>query len=200
MSYEPRGKVKLLADAMAADPQRIWTSPEVANVMQVHQGALTAHLDTAVRNGAIFRKLVNGRCQYSPKPFPADAADIVVPTFTGFVPPKMTAPRAGSDVPHVNPPREPVPPAATAAPVPAPAPMPAPAVIAEESAAVEEANVEDEAVEFDFCVYRNGTVQVWGLQANDDGSVSISPEQLAELRNPIACMPPAQALPQSEVP
>lgn len=137
MAYEPRGKVKVLTAAMAADPQRIWSSPEVAEVMEVHQGALTAHLDSAIRHGAMYRRLVNGRCQYSLRPFPAEAPPPAL-DIPRFVPPQMRAPREGSDVrlPQRAPGTPPAPtgtyspgPVAAAAPVAAPivpAPTPAP--------------------------------------------------------------------------
>lgn len=48
---------------------------------------------------------------------------------------------------------------------------------------------DDELDEFDYCLFRNGTLQVWGLQLHDDGSVSITREQLQELRGPLAWLP-----------
>jgi hypothetical protein len=109
----------------------------------------------------------------------------------------MVAPRPGSDVPHTNPPRPAPAPgpqdAAADAQAVASTPAPAPAVVKvaealplsffrvlpEEPAATEEA----EAVEFDYCTWRNGNVQVWGAQAMDDGSFILTQEQLEEIAN-----------------
>jgi hypothetical protein len=190
MSYEPRGKLKILVDAMRAEPERVWTSPEVAKLMDVQQGALTAHLDSAIRNGAIFRRMAANRCQYSARPFEAPAAPAVVepPKPPAFVPPQMTAPRAGSDVPAPS--RAPGPPRPPA-PTPAPVLVPAPAVQADAEVLEEEPEAEEE-VEFDYCVYRNGAMQLWGVQVNVDGSVSIAPEQLMEIRARVAWLPPSK--------
>lgn len=87
MSYEPRGKVKNVLEAMRAEPERIWTSVDVAKVLEVNSASVSAHLDTSIRHGLIYRQIVAGRVQYNTRPFaPA------------YVPPQMTAPREGSDV------------------------------------------------------------------------------------------------------
>lgn len=205
VGYEPRGKVKLLADAMAADPQRIWTSPEAAQVMEVHQGALTAHLDSAIRNGAIFRRLVNGRCQYSLKPFAAvDALEI--PKFTG-VAPQMKAPREGTDVrlPSRAPGTPPAPagtaaPAPTAPPAPTPAPTPAATSAPTPAPAPEETTVPglDEALEAEteeddepdaFISCRTGEVVLVGLDPDEEGRITIPADLVTAIRSRLAWSP-----------
>lgn len=168
MAYEPRGKVKVLVDAMRADPERVWTSPEAAKVMEVHQGALSAHLDTAVRNACIYRRLEAGRCQYALKPFDAPPP-LSVPAAT-WTPPRMVAPRPGSDQP-----------AAPSAPAPAP-------VAAEAEHELEEVQ-EDSAPEFDACMWLDGTLTIYGAQENEDGSISLLPDQVTTLRRRLAWAP-----------
>jgi hypothetical protein len=55
---------------------------------------------------------------------------------------------------------------------------------------------EEPIEDFDWCLFRNGALQVWGVQVNDDRSVTFSAQQLQELRGRVAWLPPA---PRSEV-
>jgi hypothetical protein len=105
MSYEPRGKVKALIDAMraAASERPVWTSTDVAKVLETSTNAVPAFVDPSIRHGVIFRKLENGRSQYSLKPFPPSAT--VAPgapretTATGWKPPQMACTRPGAGTP-----------------------------------------------------------------------------------------------------
>lgn len=118
--YEPKGKTLVLFDAMRAAPgQPIWTQDDCALVMGLPRSMVPPYLKTALEKGAMYRRL-NDRNQpeFSLKPFPvvAPAEDPRVPKFgEPWTPPKMTAPRPGSDVPVPS--RAPgVPPAAVGAP------------------------------------------------------------------------------------
>jgi hypothetical protein len=55
MSYEPRGTVKKLMDAMqrAGDPQRVWTCDEAAKAMGVPKKGIAARLRCAVNAGLL---------------------------------------------------------------------------------------------------------------------------------------------------
>lgn len=107
MNYEPTGKVKLLIDAMRADP-RIWTSPEAAKVMGVSPAALGAYLDRALREQVIYRRLASNRLQYCLSPFPADAPAPGAPPAAppaaapAYRPPQMRAPRPGTELPRTG--------------------------------------------------------------------------------------------------
>lgn len=104
MTYEPRGKVRILIDAMraAAAERPVWTSVDVAKVLEATTNAVPAFVAPSISHGALFHKLQNGRSQYSLKPFePAATAAPVPPrqtTATGWKPPQMgcTRPAAGT--------------------------------------------------------------------------------------------------------
>jgi len=217
MAYEPRGKVGQVVEAMRAEPARIWTSADVAQVMEVQQAAVTAHLDTAIKHQVIFRKLENGRCQYSVKPFPVD--DIRIPQVPtgGYVPPQMIATRPGSEVPRktLPPPADAVqngaqniPEIIPAAPAPAPAPTAAtvacgarpgdgmvgfPPAAAPAEPKPEEAD--EEPAEFDcWLSMRTGQMILVGVEVDEDGRVVLTPEQVGIIRAKTAWAP----LPRTE--
>lgn len=124
MTYQPRGKVKQLIDAMREQPEHgIWTSTEVAAQMDVSQGALTLHLNAAIKHGVLLRELVDGKCQYS----------------------------------------------LGAQPEAAPEPEP-----------------DDAEVEFRFALWNDGELVIYGAQENTDGSVTLSRDQVAEIKQMIA--------------
>jgi hypothetical protein len=52
-----------------------------------------------------------------------------------------------------------------------------------------EPDLEPEPAEFDYCLFRDGTLQLWGVVVNDDGSVSITADQLHEIRGRVAWLP-----------
>jgi hypothetical protein len=163
--------VKALVEQMRKQPERIWSSPEVAGVMDVVQAALTAHLDPAIRHQVIHRKLENGRCQYALKPFPVAEAPAPTPTAAPtWTAPLMVAPRDGSDQIHVNPP-----------PPPKPAP-PAEAPQPEEEVA---------ASPFSFLIHDDGDVDMYGVIELEDGGVRMTPAMVAKLKRMITWMPAA---------
>jgi hypothetical protein len=100
MSYEPRGKVSLLIDAMRApDAAAVWSSAECAALMDVVQGGLPAYLKAAIDHCIIHKKVDNGRSFFSLKPF-GDVAPgkLHIPQFgaSNWSPPKMQPPRGAT--------------------------------------------------------------------------------------------------------
>lgn len=51
------------------------------------------------------------------------------------------------------------------------------------------AEPEPKPAEFDYCLFRDGTLRLWGVEVNDDGSVSITAAQLHEIRGRVAWLP-----------
>lgn len=191
------------------------------------QSTVGSWLDYPMKQKVVFRGKRAGQVVYSGQPFPPEAAfphpsehnappvdDLRIPSFTGYVPPKMTVPREGSDVrrPKFAEGTRPAPAAGhsflpglsseCSAEVPAPAPTPAPAEepapevanpLEETGASPQtEAPASDNAVAesdepleeagFDYCLWRDGGVQVWGVEQLADGSFKISMEQLIDMR------------------
>lgn len=104
MSYEPRGKVRPLLDAMRASDRPVWTSLELAQVLECTPAAVPAYVDRAIQHGLLYRRLESGRTQYSLKPFPpaATAATDALreSTATGWRPPQMACTRPGAEQPR----------------------------------------------------------------------------------------------------
>lgn len=66
MSMQPRGKVKLLIDAMQADPSHVvWTPAEAASVMGITKQAVSSHLQPAFRRGWLFKSVENRQLRFS---------------------------------------------------------------------------------------------------------------------------------------
>lgn len=172
MTYEPRGKVAVLADAMRKDPGRIWTSQEVAAVMNISQAAVSAHLDAPIRHGAIHRKLENGKCKYNLRPFveaPAPALQQPrIPVFKTDFSEKNLPPQHGDGtiIPAAAPP--PTPPPTQA---PAPQPDPAAEVHADPG----------EEVPFNACLWIDGDLHLYGLVELEDGGYAIPAANLVKL-------------------
>lgn len=119
MAYEPTGKVKPFVDAVRREPARIWTPAEAAVLIGCPQSSVGSWLDYSLKQKAVYRGKRAGQVVYSGQPFPPEAAfphpaernaapaptaappaDLRVPRFgEPWTPPKMTAPRPGSDVP-----------------------------------------------------------------------------------------------------
>lgn len=216
----------------------IWTQDQAATAMSVKRALVPNYIAAACNAGVLHRRTVHGGLELSLDPFPAStpSGDLRIPTFgkaaataaadtvTGYVPPRMMAPRPGSEHPRVL----------TSTPRPAPLgapPAPAPAAVGPEAAAADalvvaessapalrpgdgtaevtnppvappnssqtvlapsaaqgaesgestEETGEEEEVEFDYCTWRNGNVQIWGAQVAEDGSVVLTQEQLEEI-------------------
>lgn len=201
MPYEPTPKVKAVIDAMRAEPQKIWTSAEVAPILEVLRAQVPSYLETAVRNRVLFRKINrSGKLEFSAQPFPVDppaTSELTVPTLSTWKPPRMEAPRAGSDerlptrapgsppAPSAAAPSAgaPVPPPAEPASAPAPEPSPAPSVAEPEPVAgaagdeVEQAEEEDQVTPNAFVDIGSGDVILIGCDVDEDGRVTV-PSQL----------------------
>lgn len=168
MAYEPKGKVAALADAMRSDPGRIWSSTDVAKVMEVQQGAVSAMLDAAIRNGAIYRRLDNGRCQYALRPFlpaatPAPSPAPRIPVIGKDLKPATLTPQHGDETTRQAPP-----PAPTTPPAPAPEPDP----VAEGS---------EEVVEFNAALWADGQLTMVGVTHTEDGGIVLDADQTRKL-------------------
>lgn len=107
MAYEPRGKIKVLLDAMGAQPARIWTADEVAKVMgvQPYASTLVSYTHAAINAGMLFRRVMSGATQYRRIPFesaPETSLSARQGTNTGWKPPQMTCVRPGAEQPHAR--------------------------------------------------------------------------------------------------
>lgn len=104
MSYEPRGKVKALCDAMAPHPEIALPAATCSQIMGVLQSNLPSHLMSAVSNHAIYPIQIGNRRFYgltpNAKPAPEERAAVPLAdrqtTSNGWTPPKMTPPRGTS--------------------------------------------------------------------------------------------------------
>ena len=76
MNYEPRGKVKLLIDAMRSSPIEVWPSADCAAVMQTLPANVSAAVASALANEALYHQKRNNRVSYSLRPFP-DRAELL---------------------------------------------------------------------------------------------------------------------------
>lgn len=191
MEYEPRGKVAILADAMRADPGRIWSTPEVAKVMDVRQTAVGTHLDTAIRHGALHRRLENGRCQYALRPFlPPPPPEPRIPVFGKDFSAEQLPPQHGDETAAklVKPATSMLwPPAATQAPVATSAPTSESAepladmVLDMKVEAQAQPDEALEPVEFNAALWADGDLVIYGAQENEDGSITLMADQTAKL-------------------
>jgi hypothetical protein len=110
----------------------------------------------------------------------AARSDVRAPKFDGpWTPPRMVAPRPGSDIAHVaeKPQELPSPPAA-------PAPAPVKASIPEGAGAETEeaAKEQEEAVEFNAALWLDGDLVIYGAIETEDGGVLIKKDQLDKLK------------------
>lgn len=178
-------KAGQLLEAMRQSERAIWTKRECGESMGVDTFNVPNYLAAALKGSLIHRDqsgqlfslqpFADSYAQGSKEPVGSAASAEV----TGYVPPPMTAPRAGSDVrapsravgewvgPHIEP--EPSPP--------------------EPEVPLEPADPEPEAAAFDFCVWRDGTLQVWGAEAVEDGSFRLDAHQLLAIRKHVAWLP-----------
>lgn len=139
-----------------------------------------------------------------------DQDDLRIPKFVpSWTPPKMVAPRPGSDRQLASSPRPPMPEAPPPAPCPPAAceqPEAAPVVVAapeqvEQPEIIHEPEPPDidplaepeepaEPVEFDaWLSLKTGQLQIIGADIDDEGRVTMTPEQVRMLRGAIAWMP-----------
>lgn len=209
MSYEPRGKVKALIEAMGSDPRRVWTSDEVAKVLGVasFRSTLLAHTDSASRNGALFRRMpASGELQFRLIPFDATAANT---TATGWVPPQMacTRPSAGAIAAQqvVQERVEPAGEAGDAGAAPTDADLPActesqtdqkcltaappAAAPARPDASIPQGEQDEPADPVTWNVWEDGDLDLFGLIELENGGHRLPAEALRRLRKFIAWMP-----------
>jgi hypothetical protein len=207
MPYEPKGKVANLMLAMRNRPQHLFDTKESALIMEVAQGQIGAYMLSALEHGVIFSKLIRGRIYYKSTPITdLDVAALcerldhagkpghddvrspkVDPTWR---PPVMSPPREGSGIrvpslrsavkaqagtePIESAPRPQSTPQPTAAPTPSPAPVP-------EEEVVDSEEEQLEPVEFNVARWMDGDVIVYGLDVNEDGSITFSSERAKQL-------------------
>ena len=218
MTYEPRGKVAALLQAMQADPAREWNSTAAAAVMQCSPGAVPAFIETALKRGLLYRTTNNGRTLLSRTPFTPQSG-VRAPlqtTATGWRPPRMDPPR-GTSAPLPSRVTATVPaagsvlaikaapgpqavqqPAAAAAEAPADpswqleldAPIdPAPALA---DASTTRGEVDEAPAEpVTWHVWEDGDLDLYGLLEVEPGVYRMPSEALQRLRKFVAWMPPA---------
>jgi hypothetical protein len=198
MSYEPRGKVKTLLDAMRADPTRVWTAPEVAKVLECPQNAVLAHLLRALENRVIYKELLKGRNIFSLQPFGTVAPPPGAPTVDpNWRPPQMVPPR-GTPEPTAAP--APVFSGATvvvgtrmeaaAAEAAASSAPPEPAPVLADASTTEAASAQvDEEPEVTWTMWEDGDIDLFGLVELENGGYRLPAEALGRLRKFVAWMP-----------
>lgn len=192
MSYEPRGKVKTLLDAMGADPRRVWSSDEVAKVLGVasFRSTLMTHTDSACRHGLLHRRLSTAGLEFRLIPFEAAAGQS---TATGWKPPQMacTRPGAGSVAPVLG--ARFVPTLAETVKVAASASAPqiapvAPALTIELDAPLDEQQ-QDEPEPLTWSIWDDGDLDLFGLVELENGGHRIQAKDVARLRLMLAWLP-----------
>lgn len=113
MTYNPRGVLLLLLDAVKAEPEREFTSEEAAQIMGCPRRAVWAYTAYAVRAGLLFKRVERKVLLLRGTPFPGAQppeeqrprrASKLVPAFAddvrisrvveGWKPPAMVAPRS----------------------------------------------------------------------------------------------------------
>lgn len=197
MSYEPKGKVKMLCDAMASHPEIALPAPECARIMGVPQSALPAYMDAPIRHHALYPLQFSGSRFYGltsgAKPRAVDLGQPPPPlatTANGWNPPQMTPPR-GTSAPVASGRLEqsiPMPPAPIATRPPQPAPVLADASITEAASA--EVDEQDEAAEpVTWNLWEDGDLDLFGLVELEGGGYRMPKEALSRLRKFIAWMP-----------
>lgn len=140
----------------------------LCKALDVSSASLITSLETAKRNDLVRAHKAGKTTMWSLGDGSRVAAPPAPPDFKAqWTPPKMTPPRGET-------------------PIAAAAPEPESAAI-DGGGVIEEAA--DEAVEFEFCQWRDGSLTVWGVQANEDGSVTLLPDQVREIKARIAWSP-----------
>jgi hypothetical protein len=118
----------------------------------------------------------------SPEEIAASLAHPLAPKMEPWSPPKMVAPRAGSDIPHRSAITQKAPPAAS----PAPQPAPKDASIPNGAVAEVDEHVDEEPVEFSASLWLDGDIVIYGATETEDGGILITKDQLARLKRLIA--------------
>lgn len=99
MSYEPRGKMQNVLAAMREAPQVLMASDEIARLLDVMPKQVASYTMAALDHGALYSKMVRGRMFYKCVPFTQTDVDAICAQPAPWSPPRMVAPRPGSDGP-----------------------------------------------------------------------------------------------------
>jgi hypothetical protein len=117
--YQPRGRMLLILEAIAAEPERIFTAAECGQIMNIPTREVGSYLAYAIRARKVFRNGVPRQYVYRGTPFPGvkpdaikapkckvyksrkvsrtwepDPDDIRIPRVVpGWAPPQMVCPR-----------------------------------------------------------------------------------------------------------
>ena len=119
-TYQPKGHVVPFIEAIKADPHRVWSSSEAAEVMKIQVRRVSATVKYPIAAGLIHKGCVWGAVAYSGMPFATseqatpggakhakrrkrepvvwtpDPDDLRIPRVVpGWVPPKMVCAREG---------------------------------------------------------------------------------------------------------
>lgn len=212
MSYEPKGKIKALLDAMAGDPRRVWSASEAAKVLGVPEfrSTLMAYTDSACRHQLMYRRLSSSGLEFRLIPLDGEAGQS---TATGWTPPRMVPPR-GTPAPaegkreakleqiraDIAADMEPRGERANRVlvdklqerlphwkpePTPEPTPEPAPAA----DASTPEVAGTEEPDPVTWTMWEDGDLDLFGLQEIDGGGHRMPAEALRRLRKFVAWMP-----------
>lgn len=185
MSFEPRGKVATLVNAMRAAPEKIvWSAAEVAQTMDVAQGNLPAYLRASIDHRLIHRKVEHGKSSFSLRPFePVTPAPLLIPTIKkpgDWVPPVMTPPRGATGYVSRAPLPEPLH-HVIAAPSPPP-PAPAAQVEVPEPEVEQEEPEAAEVPEFEAALWHDGDLVLYGVEEMEDGGYRVPAKNVDSLR------------------
>lgn len=67
--YEPRGRMAIWLEHVKADPARVWTAAEAAEVMGMHSGKIGGTALYAIEAGVLFAMKKDRRIYFSGRPF-----------------------------------------------------------------------------------------------------------------------------------
>jgi hypothetical protein len=213
-TYEPRGKMIDLMAALRAQPEKLFTLPEVAGILacKMFPSTVGQYISAAVASARMYHACVRGEWVYSlgeitnaaliasgraPRTGGLDAKVMAAPKYSveerGQAAVDPRAPGPSGFVPKPMTPTRPssefprvaaASPAATQAPTPASTEAPVEETIPE---AVESA---EEGTEFNATLWLDGDLVIYGATELEDGGVLIKKDQLAQIKRMVTWSSP----------
>lgn len=103
--YQPKGRMVILAAAIRAEPTRIWTSRELADVMGISVRKVGGYVTYALGNAVLFRKKEGRFITYSGTPFPGQepAPALKKRSYAKYKPASQWTPEGDIRIPRVVP-------------------------------------------------------------------------------------------------